>query len=168
MTVTKGEPSGHSGNAEKQDATSAASVSVADGVDGVDFSQVNERRLMRKIDFRIVPWLSLLYLLNSLDRSNIGNSRVSSLYYPAFDISFIQAHILCQLYGMEQDLHITNTQYLLALTSFFFPYALFELPSNVLLKRLRPSRWLSFLILCWGVVMTMHGVVKNYGHLVGE
>ena len=60
---------------------------------------------------------------------------------------------VAQLYGMETDLHMTDTQYLIALTVFFFPYALFELPSNVLLKRLRPSRWLSFLILCWGIVM---------------
>ena len=69
---------------------------------------------------------------------------------------------------MEADLHMTDKQYLIALTAFFFPYALFELPSNILLKKLRPSRWLSFLILCWGIVMTMHGVVKNYGQLVGE
>ena len=69
---------------------------------------------------------------------------------------------------MEADLHMTDKQYLIALTVFFFPYSLFELPSNVLLKKLRPSRWLSFLTLCWGIVMTMHGVVKNYGQLVGE
>ena len=69
---------------------------------------------------------------------------------------------------MEADLHMTDKQYLIALTVFFFPYALFELPSNVLLKKLRPSRWLSFLVLCFGIVMTMHGVVKNYGQLAGE
>ena len=69
---------------------------------------------------------------------------------------------------MEADLHMTDKQYLIALTAFFFPYALFEAPSNILLKRLRPSRWLSFLGVCWGIVMIMHGVVKNYGQLVGE
>ena len=63
---------------------------------------------------------------------------------------------------------MTDKQYLIAVTVFFFSYALFELPSNVLLKRLRPSRWLPFLILCFGIVTAMHGVVKNYGQLVGE
>jgi len=43
---------------------------------------------------------------------------------------------------------------------------LFEPPSNVALRKLRPSRWLSCLVLVWGVLMTLHGVVKNYGGLV--
>ena len=48
----------------------------AASVSEVDPSEVNEQRLLRKIDIRVVPWMSLLYLLNSLDHSNIGNSRV--------------------------------------------------------------------------------------------
>ena len=41
---------------------------------------INERKLMRKIDWHVVPWLALLYLLNFLDRGNIGNARVGSWY----------------------------------------------------------------------------------------
>lgn len=43
-----------------------------------DFSleTVDERKLLRKIDWHVVPWLALLYLLNFLDRGNIGNARV--------------------------------------------------------------------------------------------
>ncbi|KAH9944122.1 MFS general substrate transporter [Epithele typhae] len=101
---------------------------------------------MRKIDWHVVPWLALLYLLNFLDRGSIGNAK---------------------LYDMTQDLHITDKQYLIALTVFFFPYALFEPPSNVALKKLRPSMWLSFIMLVWGIAMTLHGVVTNYAGLVG-
>lgn len=72
---------------------------------------------------------------------------------------------------MEQSLHITDTQYLIALTIFFIPYAAFEVsydsvkfsllltdatsqvPSNIVLKKLRPSLWLSFLMLGWGIMM---------------
>jgi hypothetical protein len=43
----------------------------------VDTSRVDERKLMRKIDIRIVPWLAVLYLLNFLDRGSIGNAKVS-------------------------------------------------------------------------------------------
>ncbi|KAH9947914.1 MFS general substrate transporter [Amylocystis lapponica] len=111
----------------------------------VDTSGIDERRLLRRIDWHVVPWLAVLYLLNFLDRGNIGNAR---------------------LYGMTTDLHITDTQYLVALTAFFFPYALFEPPSNVALRKLRPSLWLSFLVLAWGILMTLHGVVTNYGGLV--
>lgn len=43
----------------------------------VDTSGVNERKLMWKIDWHTVPWLAFLYFLNSLDRGNIGNAKVS-------------------------------------------------------------------------------------------
>ena len=47
-------------------------------VAGLDVSQVDERKLMRKIDLRLVPWLWLLYLLSFLDRTSIGNAKVCS------------------------------------------------------------------------------------------
>ncbi|KAF9240614.1 major facilitator superfamily domain-containing protein [Melanogaster broomeanus] len=112
---------------------------------GVDVSSIDERKLMRKVDLRTVPWLSFLYLLAFLDRTSIGNAK---------------------LYGMETDLHLNDTQYLLCLTVFFIPYALFEVPSNVILKRLRPSIWLSALMLLWGIMMTVQGLISNYGGLM--
>ncbi|KAF8269706.1 MFS general substrate transporter [Lactarius quietus] len=111
----------------------------------LDISEVDERKLVRKIDLRLIPWLSLLYLLSFLDRTSIGNAK---------------------LYGMEKSLHLTDKQYLFALTIFFFSYALFEVPSNIFLKRLRPSRWLSGLMLLWGTMMTVQGLVHNYRGLL--
>ncbi|KAJ3782682.1 MFS general substrate transporter [Lentinula aff. detonsa] len=112
----------------------------------IDVSGVDERKLLRKIDIALIPWLSLLYLLSFLDRTSIGNAK---------------------LYNLEKDLNITDTQYLLALTIFFFSYAIFEVPSNVFLKRLRPSLWLSGLMFCWGIMMTVQGLVHNFGGLMG-
>lgn len=43
----------------------------------VDTSGVDERRLMRRVDLYVVPWLAVLYLLNFLDRGSIGNAKVS-------------------------------------------------------------------------------------------
>ena len=42
----------------------------------VDISGVDERKLVRKLDFRLISWLSLLYLLSFLDRTSIGNAKV--------------------------------------------------------------------------------------------
>ncbi|KAI0687390.1 MFS general substrate transporter [Cytidiella melzeri] len=112
----------------------------------VDTSSVDEKKLMRKLDWWLIPWLSFLYLLSFLDRTSIGNAK---------------------LYGLEKDLGISDTQYNIALTIFFFSYAIFEVPSNVFLKRLRPSVWLSLLMLLWGVMMTVQGLVHNYGGLLG-
>ncbi|KIJ54472.1 hypothetical protein M422DRAFT_200255 [Sphaerobolus stellatus SS14] len=96
------------------------------------------------MDWALLPWvrMSFLYLLSFLDRSAIGNAR---------------------LYHLETDLHINDTQYNLALTIFFFSYV----PSNIFLKRLRPSIWFSFLVLMWGIMMTLQGLVHNYGGLLG-
>jgi hypothetical protein len=55
---------------------------------------------------------------------------------------------------MYKDLDLTSSQYNLALTVFFFTYAAFEVPSNIVLKFLRPSIWVPVLMLSWGTVMT--------------
>jgi hypothetical protein len=52
------------------------------------------------------------------------------------------------------------------LTAFFFTYAAFEVPSNMLLKKLRPSIWLPTIMVAWGVVMTLMGIVQNYAGLL--
>ncbi|KAJ6581655.1 MFS general substrate transporter [Mycena capillaripes] len=112
----------------------------------MDTSGVDERKLLRKLDMALIPWLSLLYLLSFLDRTSIGNAK---------------------LYNLEADLHMSDDQYLISLTVFFFSYAIFEVPSNVFLKRLRPSIWLSLLMFLWGIMMTVQGLVHNFGGLVG-
>lgn len=89
--------------------------------------------------------LALLYLLSFLDRGNIGNAKIE---------------------GLQEDLGLTNDQYNWCLTCFFFTYAAFEVPSNLILKRLRPSVWLPAIMVAWGVVMTLMGVVQNYAGLM--
>lgn len=68
--------------------------------------------------------------------------------------------------GMNEELGLTGAQYNLALTVFFFPYAVFEVPSNVVLKLMRPSIWMCIMMVSWGVVMTMQGIVKSYTGLL--
>lgn len=49
----------------------------------------------------------------------------------------------------------------------FIPYVLFEVPSNILLKKFkRPSTYLGIITTAWGIVMTCTGVVQNYGSLM--
>ncbi|KAJ6619898.1 MFS general substrate transporter [Mycena sp. CBHHK59/15] len=112
----------------------------------VDTTEVDERKLIRKVDLRLIPWFSLLYLLSFLDRTSIGK----------------------WLYNMEADLKISDNQYLVSLTVFFISYAIFEVPSNIFLKRLRPSVWFAVLMVMWGLMMTLQGVAHNYGGLVGK
>ncbi|KAI0708311.1 MFS general substrate transporter [Earliella scabrosa] len=105
-----------------------------------------EAALYRKIDWRLMPILTLMYLCSFLDRGNIGNAK---------------------LQGLVTQLNLTGDKYNIALTMYFVPYCLFECPANLVLKKFRPSRWLPGITLVWGTIMTLMGLVKNYPQLVG-
>ncbi|KAH7346000.1 high-affinity nicotinic acid transporter-like protein [Pyrenochaeta sp. MPI-SDFR-AT-0127] len=104
-----------------------------------------EAKLVRKLDTFIIPVVMLLYLLSFLDRVNIGNAR---------------------LYGLEQDLDLSPSQFQTAVSILFVTYILSELPSNLVLKKLRPSRWIAFITVAWGITATLTGIVQNYGGLI--
>ncbi|KAK3386832.1 high-affinity nicotinic acid transporter [Podospora didyma] len=111
----------------------------------VSFAHLDQKAILRKMDLRLIPTLAVLYLLSFLDRGNIGNAKIE---------------------GLQEDLKLTPDQYNWCLTVFFFTYAAFEVPSNLLLKKLRPSRWLPFIMVAWGLVMTLMGIVQNYSGLL--
>ncbi|KAL8773147.1 MAG: hypothetical protein Q9209_001823 [Squamulea sp. 1 TL-2023] len=89
------------------------------------FPPSRERRLLAKIDLRVIPVLSILYLLAFLDRTNIANASV---------------------FGLQEELGLADSaKYNTALTIFFVPYIVFEIPSNILLKKLKPHATRFFL-----------------------
>ncbi|KAL1965499.1 hypothetical protein VTN77DRAFT_5755 [Rasamsonia byssochlamydoides] len=132
--------------AEHDEMVEKGTVTV-DPDDGLTEQEKEEshRRLLRKIDLRVVPILSFLYLLCFLDRTNIGNAKLDNL---------------------QQDLHMSNSQYNAALSVFFVSYALFESVSNVLLKKLRPSVFIPGIMVIWGACMTCMGLVHNGAGLI--
>ncbi|KAF9220040.1 MFS general substrate transporter [Gyrodon lividus] len=105
-----------------------------------------ETKLWRKIDLRLIPIISLMYLLSFMDRGNIGNAKLD---------------------GLLTQLHLTGNRYNIALTVFFIPYSLFELPANLAIQVIRPSRWLPAIMITWGLIMMVMGFVKTYPQLVG-
>lgn len=48
----------------------------------------------------------------------------------------------------------------------FVTYILSEVPSNLVLKKLRPSRWIAFITTSWGIIATLTGITKNYGGML--
>jgi hypothetical protein len=67
---------------------------------------------------------------------------------------------------MTDDLKMNGIQYNTAVTLFFVPYTLLEVPSNIILKMMRPSHWMSILMFSWGLVMTLMGLTSSYGGLL--
>uniref|UniRef100_A0A8H7N3D3 Major facilitator superfamily (MFS) profile domain-containing protein n=1 Tax=Bionectria ochroleuca TaxID=29856 RepID=A0A8H7N3D3_BIOOC len=112
----------------------------------INYPEEKRKQIFRKIDRRLIPVLAMLYLICHIDRANIGNAKIE---------------------GMVEDLGMTGVQYNTVLSIFFVPYVIFEIPSNILLKKFkRPSTYLGILTLCWGIVMTCTGLVRNFGGLM--
>jgi hypothetical protein len=88
-----------------------------------------ENRLLRKCDLRLIPILCWLYLLLFTDRVNIGNVRVI---------------------GLEASLHMHGSNYASALCILLVSQIVFAVPSNLAMKHVRPSTWLSGLCATWG------------------
>ncbi|OAL36975.1 hypothetical protein AYO20_03744 [Fonsecaea nubica] len=104
-----------------------------------------EKKVLLKTDLNLVPILFLLFLCAFIDRINIGNARIQ---------------------GLEKDLNMSGQDYNIALFTFFIPYILLEVPSNLVLKRVRPSIFISSIMLGWGVITICQGVTQSFAGLV--
>ncbi|KAF4956251.1 hypothetical protein FSARC_11650 [Fusarium sarcochroum] len=87
------------------------------------------KRLLRKTDLLVMPGLCLAYFTNTLDRANLGNAKTD---------------------GIEQDLNMAANQFSLLLTTFYIPYALFNVPWSILSKRFNPSVIIPLAVALWG------------------
>jgi len=107
-----------------------------------------ERRLVRKLDWRILPIASMMYLFASLDRGNLGNAR---------------------LQGLPQDaLHGDPTGVLFDWinSGFFFSYIIFQVPATILSKLFPPRLWLGGAAIGWGICSVLMATGFNFGSLM--
>jgi MFS family permease len=138
---------------ESDSVTNEKAVSQKAYAENVDTAEsepwdaVATKKMLRRIDLHLIPFLALLYLLSFLDRTNIGNARLDTL---------------------EADLGLDpkRFQYNDALAIFFPFYVAAEIPSNMAMKRFRPSIWIPSIMVAWGICCTLMGIVKNYPGLM--
>ena len=95
--------------------------------------------VVKKVKNRIIPFLVLLYIIAFIDRANIG--------YAALE--------------MNEDLGITPTQFGLIAGLFSIGYFLFEVPSNLLMRKVGARRWIARILVSWGIVAVATGFVQN-------
>ncbi|KAH8103759.1 MFS general substrate transporter [Phellopilus nigrolimitatus] len=125
----------------------AVSESISDSVGAQNSKE--ERKLVRKLDGRILPIACLMYLFAFLDRSNLGNAR---------------------LQGLPQDvLHDDPTGILFDWinSAFFFSYILCQVPATVTSKLFFPPRlWLGIAAIGWGICSTLMSTGFNFSGLL--
>lgn len=122
-----------------------AGTTAADAVATTIEDPKETARLIRKLDWHVLPICSVLYLFSFLDRTAIGNARVL---------------------GMEKQLKLTDQEYAAALSVFFGLYCLLEVPSNLVLKKIGAKLWLPIIVVVWGLVMLVTGFSKNFESLL--
>ncbi len=96
-------------------------------------------RAVAKVKRHVLPLFVLMFIVNYIDRVNIG---------------FVRTH-------MEHDLGIGAAAYGLGAGLFFIGYALFEVPSNILLQKVGARLWLTRIMFTWGLVATLMAFVQN-------
>ncbi|KAJ5585747.1 hypothetical protein N7450_005534 [Penicillium hetheringtonii] len=105
----------------------------------------DEIRLVRKLDLWIMPTLWLMYWLNYLDRNAIA---------------------LARLNGLEEDLNLSSSQYQTCVSILFVGYIAGQVPSNMLITRLRPSYYMAGAMAAWAVVSALTALAKDFTGLL--
>jgi len=107
-----------------------------------------EKKLLRRIDLRLIPPLGFMYATSLMDRTNLPNARVT---------------------GMDRELGTgIGNRYTIIVMLFFIPYILTEIPANLALKAgVHPRYWLSTATLIFGISMIGHGFATNWYTLAG-
>ncbi|KAF5686203.1 permease of the major facilitator superfamily [Fusarium denticulatum] len=111
----------------------------------ISFGPEDEKRLVRKLDRTILPWIMLLYLLSYIDRSNMGNARNI---------------------GLAEDIGLSSIQYQIASASFYIGTVIFGTIGALMLKVVKPSTWLGICAVGWGAVSTLQAACVNPGRLI--
>ncbi|KAK5168929.1 uncharacterized protein LTR77_006238 [Saxophila tyrrhenica] len=107
---------------------------------------VLEKQLKRKIDMLIMPLVMLVYLMNYIDRNNYAAAK---------------------LQGLKDDLNLKGAEYQTGLSILFVGYVLMQVPSNLLLNYSgKPSWYIGFWVIAWGLVSALTSQVNNYGEIV--
>ncbi|KAI1787542.1 MFS general substrate transporter [Ganoderma leucocontextum] len=111
-------------------------------------SRAEERRLVRKLDWRIMPMLAIMYLFAALVRANLGNAR---------------------LQGLPQDiLHGDPTGVLFdwANSAFYFSYVTCQVPAVIASKFYPPRIWIGCVVICWGLSSTLMASAFDFPGLI--
>jgi MFS transporter, ACS family, tartrate transporter len=102
-----------------------------------------ETRTIQKLQIRLIPFLFLLYVVAMIDRINIGFAALT----------------------MNKDLGISGQQFGIASGIFFIGYFLFEVPSNLMLHKVGARVWIARILLSWGLVASLTGLVQSVHQL---
>lgn len=108
------------------------------------FTPEEEKRIISKLDWHIMPFIFLLYSLSILDRSNLGNARIA---------------------GLEDDINISGNRYTWLATVFYIAYILSQW-MQMGWKAFKPHNWVACTVFAWGVISTCQAACTSWPGLM--
>ncbi|CAH2353798.1 uncharacterized transporter [[Candida] railenensis] len=106
-----------------------------------NWTDEEEKRVDRKIDFLVMPLLMFAFFILQVDRGNISNALTSTL---------------------KEDIGLDINKVNAGTALFNVGIVLFEIPSNILLQKFGAAKWLSFQIVVWSLCATLQSLITNY------
>ncbi|KAL4867619.1 hypothetical protein BDV12DRAFT_171025 [Aspergillus spectabilis] len=111
-----------------------------------EFSLEEQKRIIRRIDYRLVSITGLAYCVSLMDRTNLSMAAIA---------------------GMVMDLELyVGFRYSIVVLMFFIPYIIFQPPMTVITRKLGPTIFLGSIVISWGAILIGMGFTKNWEHLV--
>lgn len=108
-------------------------------------SNLEIERITRKVDWRIVPIMFLIYLFNLLDKVSLNYAAVM---------------------GLPMDLSLRGNEFTNAATAFFGAYLVAELPTPFILNKVPAGKWLGANVVLWGIATACTAATKDYSSLL--
>lgn len=115
-------------------------MSSASTADSAAATSAVQKSALRKVTFRLIPFLGLLYFINYLDRTNIGFAGPN---------------------GMNDELGLTQAMFGLASGVFFIGYLILEVPSNMALHKFGARVWIARILVTWGIIAALMAFVQG-------
>src|SRR5712691_4186583 len=96
-------------------------------------------RARRRIAYRLIPFVFLIYVVNYIDRVNVSFANLR----------------------MSADLGFSDRAYGLGVGMFYLTYVLFEIPGAIIVERWSARKWIARIMISWGVVTILTGFVQS-------
>lgn len=114
--------------------------------------EIEYKRILHKIDYRILIIYSISYIFTQIDKGNISNVAILNLE---------SGHNIKKELG-----NLTSQQWAWCLSVFYYPYLLFEPLFTMLAKKFTPRIWQSRIMISWGIVSILQAAAFNFSGMI--
>lgn len=126
------------------------------------FTKEEQRKIIRRIDIRLVLTVGAMYCVSLMDRTNMSAANIAGM---SVELKLIDNRYVSRTTGQSIKKRLLTITQNIANLVFFVTYIIFQPPSTILVRAIGPRPHLAGITLLWGAVMIGMGFVKNFPQL---